>query len=126
MAFKLKSLYSLLTISILLSGCELKLQEKLNEIKIPLLKRDQSQKKIIEKKTVFVAWNKGQIEDYKKQGWEIIKSETEDITCTWKTKRAKRGCNLDKDKGCRITIPDQIGKRIKYSLEREIDMTTNK
>ena len=59
------------------------------------------------------------IKVYVDKGWKISNSISKEVTCTWKTQKANRKCNIDKDKGCRITVPDKMGLEIKYNLERE-------
>ena len=52
----------------------------------------------------------------------LLNNPFDEIISFWKTKKSKRGCDLEKDKGCRITVPDQIGKEIIYNLERKSGM----
>ena len=43
---------------------------------------------------------------------------SEEKVCTWKTERANNKCDIDRDKGCRITKPDIIGETTIYLLEK--------
>ena len=73
---------------------------------------------IIEEKKVSISCKKSDINDFLVDGWSIKNEVKREIPCTWKVKKAKRGCDLNKDKGCRITVPDKMGKQIQYQLER--------
>ena len=56
------------------------------------------------------------IDDYVKDGWKVTDVTEKDVTCTWKSIKATPNCNLEKDKGCRITVPDKKGKKVNYVL----------
>ena len=58
------------------------------------------------------------ISKYTDNGWVVVKEYTEEKICTWKSVRATKDCNLEKDKGCKITMPDKIGQEKIYLLER--------
>ena len=58
------------------------------------------------------------ISKYTNDGWVIVKEYSEEKICTWKSVPATKDCNLEKDKGCKITKPDKIGKEKIYLLER--------
>ncbi len=115
MNFSQKAICTLLPIGIILSDCEV-INEK---VKTTLPKEADVEKQITEQKTVFIKCGVGDIDNYLKDGWEIVSSQTKEVTCTWKTKRARRGCNLKLDKGCRIRIPDKVGEETQYSLEKK-------
>ncbi len=59
------------------------------------------------------------IDSYLKSGWKVINKSSNNVTCSWKTIKANKECNLIKDKGCRLTVPDQTGLEIIYLLERD-------
>ena len=48
----------------------------------------------------------------------IVKEYSKEKICTWKSVPATKDCNLEKDKGCKITMPDKIGQEKIYLLER--------
>ena len=52
------------------------------------------------------------------EGWQIIKEYSEEKICTWKSVKATKNCNLEKDKGCKIIKPDKIGQETIYLLEK--------
>ncbi len=51
-------------------------------------------------------------------GWTIVKEYSEDKICTWKSFPATKDCDMEKDKGCKITTPDKIGEEKVYLLEK--------
>jgi len=58
------------------------------------------------------------ISKYTDDGWVVVKEYTEEKICTWKSVPATKDCDMEKDKGCKITKPDKIGKEKIYLLER--------
>ena len=50
------------------------------------------------------------ISEYTDDGWKIVEEYTEEKICTWKSVPASKDCNMEKDKGCKITKPDKIGE----------------
>ena len=58
------------------------------------------------------------ISDYLDDGWIILKEDSQEKICTWKSVPATRDCNMEKDKGCKITQPDKIGEEKIYLLEK--------
>ena len=74
-----------------------------------------SEKKIMEIK--FSCGENG-ISEYLDDGWSIIKEDSQEKICTWKSVPATKDCDMEKDKGCKITKPDKIGEEKIYLLER--------
>ena len=58
------------------------------------------------------------ISKYTNDGWVVVKEYSEEKICTWKSVPATKNCNMEKDKGCKITMPDKIGQEKIYLLER--------
>ena len=58
------------------------------------------------------------IADFLNDGWVISKEYTEEKICTWKSFPATKDCDMEKDKGCKITTPDKIGEEKIYLLEK--------
>ena len=58
------------------------------------------------------------LKKYIEDGWVILEEYTEEKICTWKSVPATKDCDMDKDKGCKITKPDKIGKESIYLLEK--------
>ena len=58
------------------------------------------------------------ISEYLDDGWIIIEEDSQEKICTWKSIPATKDCDMEKDKGCKITKPDKIGKESIYLLEK--------
>ena len=58
------------------------------------------------------------LEKYISEGWKIKKEYSEEKVCSWKTIAASKDCNIEKDKGCKIVRPDEIGEERIYLLEK--------
>ena len=61
-----------------------------------------------------------EISKYLDDGWVIIKEYSEEKICTWKTVPATKDCDMEKDKGCKLTKPDKIGEEKIYLLEKKL------
>ncbi len=112
-----KFLYPTVLISTLICGCSL-----LNEpekINLPIFNPQKIKKEVTIQKQLSISCNKEDINDYLSKGWKIVKSEEVEVTCSWKAKRSKPGCDMNNDKGCKITVPNKIGKLINYTLEKK-------
>ena len=71
-----------------------------------------------ETKEIRISCGDGSIDELLKEGWVIKKEYSEEKVCSWKTERANKKCNLEKDKGCKIIKPDEIGLETIYLLEK--------
>ena len=73
-----------------------------------------------EKKRMEIKFSCGEdgISEYLDDGWNIIKEDSQEKICTWKSVPATKDCNMEKDKGCKITQPDKIGEEKIYLLEK--------
>ena len=73
-----------------------------------------------EKKRMEVKFSCGEdsISEYLDDGWNILKEDSQEKICTWKSVPATKDCNMEKDKGCKITKPDKIGREKIYLLEK--------
>ena len=58
------------------------------------------------------------ISEYLDDGWNILKEDSQEKICTWQSVPATKDCNMEKDKGCKITKPDKIGVEKIYILEK--------
>ena len=74
-----------------------------------------SEKKMMEIK--FSCGDNG-ISEYLNDGWIILKEDSQEKVCTWKSFPASKDCDIEKDKGCKITKPDKIGEEKIYLLEK--------
>ena len=113
----IKKISQLILTSILLSSCKTAINEDIptpNSEEI-LNERIKSEKKRIEIK--FSCGESG-ISEYLDDGWIILKEDSLEKICTWKSVPASKDCDMEKDKGCKITKPDKIGEEKIYLLEK--------
>ena len=73
-----------------------------------------------EKKRMEIKFSCGDdgISEYLDDGWIILKEDSQEKICTWKSFPATKDCNMEKDKGCKITKPDKVGEEKIYLLEK--------
>ena len=76
----------------------------------------------LEKKRMEVKFSCGDdgISEYLDDGWILLKKESQEKICTWKSVPATKDCDMEKDKGCKITKPDKIGEEKIYLLEKRL------
>ena len=114
---RIKSLTQLLLIMILLSSCRTSIDEEypINNSQEDIKENTNSEKERMEIK--FSCGENG-ISEYLKDGWIILKENSQEKICTWKSVPATKDCDMEKDKGCKITKPDKIGVEKIYLLEK--------
>ena len=73
-----------------------------------------------EKKRIEIKFSCGDegISEYLNDGWVILKEDSKEKICTWKSIAATSDCDMEKDKGCKITKPDKVGVEKIYLLEK--------
>ena len=73
-----------------------------------------------EKRRMEIKFSCGEdgISEYLEDGWIILKEDSLEKICTWKSVPATKGCDMEKDKGCKVTKPDKIGEEKTYLLEK--------
>ena len=73
-----------------------------------------------ENKRIQVKFSCGEegISEYLDDGWIILKEDSQEKICSWISVAATKGCDIEKDKGCKITKPDKIGEEKIYLLEK--------
>ena len=102
---------------ILLTSC----RKTFNEDK-PIINPDvnNNENKNLESKRMEIKFSCGEnrISEYLDDGWTIVKEDSQEKICTWKSIPATKDCDMEKDKGCKITKPDQIGEEKIYLLEK--------
>ena len=59
-----------------------------------------------------------EVSEFLDNGWIIVEEYSEEKICTWKSVPATKNCDMEKDKGCKITLPDKIGEEKVYILEK--------
>ncbi|MBO8231801.1 alpha-2-macroglobulin [Prochlorococcus marinus str. MU1402] len=74
----------------------------------------------LEKKKMEIKFSCGEdgISEYLDDGWVILKEDSQEKICTWKSVPATKDCDMEKDKGCKLTKPDKIGVEKTYLLEK--------
>ena len=114
----IKNFSQIILITIFLSSCRTSinkenqrknLEKNINDI-------SSSEKKIME---IKFSCGDDSISEYLDDGWKIIKEDSQEKICTWKSVPATKDCNMEKDKGCKITKPDKIGEEKIYLLEKQ-------
>ena len=114
---RIKYFSQILLIGIFLSSCKTSINKE-----IPLIKPNENINENInsEKKRMEIKFSFGEngISEYLDDGWNILKEDSQEKICTWKSVPATKDCNMEKDKGCKITMPDRIGEEKIYLLEK--------
>tara|TARA_Y100001968_G_C19405648_1_gene743482 strand:- start:34 stop:375 length:342 start_codon:yes stop_codon:yes gene_type:complete len=103
----------LLIVTVLITGCT----ERTKKLFMPKQTTDIEIQET-ETITVNISCNTENIDNYLNDGWKIINQNEIKTTCSWKSVKSSKGCDIDLDKGCRITVPDKTGTEIEYLLER--------
>ena len=104
-------------ILIILSACKTSIN---NEELIKDSKNPKSELESTAKSKMELRFSCGEdgISEFLNDGWIIVDERSEEIICTWKSVPASKDCDIEKDKGCKLTIPDEIGEEKIYLLER--------
>ena len=103
----------------LVSGCKT-LEKKATEIKNSFGIQS-SKENIKNKNSIEITVSCGEnsnLEKYINEGWAIKQEYSEEKVCSWKTVAASKDCDLEKDKGCKVVVPDNVGEEIFYLLEK--------
>jgi len=113
----IKQFLQITLIAIFLSSCRTSINKE-NQRKN--LEKDINEISSSEKKRMEIKFSCGEdgISEYLNEGWKIIKEDSQEKVCTWKSVPATNDCNMEKDKGCKITQPDKIGEEKIYLLEK--------
>ena len=113
----IKQYSQIILIAILLSSCKSSINE---EFPTKNLDENVSGNSNSEKKRMEIKFSCGEdgISEYLDDGWIILKEDSQEKICSWKSVPATKDCNMETDKGCKITKPDKIGEEIIYFLEK--------
>ena len=113
----IKQVPILILIAIFLISCKTSTNE---EYPINNLEQNNEVNPNSEKKRMEIKFSCGEdgISEYLDDGWKILKEDSQEKICTWKSIPATKECNMEKDKGCKITQPDKIGEEKIYLLEK--------
>ena len=113
---KIKYFSQILLFAIFLSSCKTSINKD-----TPLINpEDKNNNSNLEKKRMEIKFSRGEdgISEYLDNGWTILKEDFREKVCTWKSVPATKDCDMEKDKGCKITKPDKIGEEKIYLLEK--------
>ncbi len=114
---RIKKFLQLLFIAIFLSSCRTSIIKE-----YPIINSEDTINENMnsEKKTMQIKFSCGDdgISEYLDDGWIILKEYSQEKICTWKSVPATKECDMEKDKGCKITKPDKIGEEKIYLLEK--------
>ena len=114
---KLKKITKLFLLLILLTSCKTTVNKE-------ELIKDSEDKNIEQlntaKNKIELRYSCGEdgISEFLNDGWIIVEEFTEEKICTWKSFPATKDCDMEKDKGCKITAPDKIDEEKVYLLEK--------
>ena len=114
---RIKQFSNILLIAIFLSSCKTSINK---ENPIGNMEENINENTNTEKKRMEIKFSCGKdgISEYLDDGWIILKEDTQEKICTWKSVPATKDCDMEKDKGCKITRPDKIGEEKIYLLEK--------
>ena len=113
----IKQFLKIILIATFLSSCGTSINKE-NQKKI--FEKNINDKPSLDKKRMEIKFSceEDGISEYLDDGWNILKEDSQEKICTWKSVPATKDCNMEKDKGCKITKPDKIGKEKIYLLEK--------
>tara|TARA_B100000886_G_scaffold307510_1_gene240579 strand:- start:675 stop:1025 length:351 start_codon:yes stop_codon:yes gene_type:complete len=114
---RIKQFPQIFIIAIFLSSCKTSINKEfpINNMGENINENNNSPKKRME---IKFSCGKDGISDYLDDGWVILKEDSQEKICTWKSIPATNDCDMEKDKGCKITKPDKIGEEKIYLLEK--------
>ena len=114
---KIKQFSQIILIAIILSSCKTSINKE-----YPIINSEENinENAHSEKKLMEISFSCGEegISEYLDDGWIIKEENSKEKICTWKSVPATKDCDMEKDKGCRITKPDKIGEEKIYLLEK--------
>ena len=113
----IKKFSQILFIVLFLSSCSTSINKEYPKTNID---ENINEKTDSEKKRMEIKFSCGEdgISEYLDDGWIVLREESQEKICTWKSVPATRDCDMEKDKGCKITKPDKIGEEKIYFLEK--------
>ena len=114
---RIKNFSQIIFISILLSSCSSSIKQ---EYPIINSEKNINENNKPEKKRMEIKFSCGEdgISKYLEDGWVILKEDSQEKICTWISIPATKDCDMEKDKGCKITKPDKIGVEKIYLIEK--------
>ena len=114
---RIKNFSQIIFISIFISSCSTSINKE-----YPIINSEENIKENNnpEKTRMEIKFSCGEegISKYLDDGWVILKEDSQEKICTWISIPATKDCDMEKDKGCKITKPDKIGIEKIYLLEK--------
>ena len=116
---KIKQLSQIFLLLIFLTSCKTSINNQDPIINTEEIINENNNPK---KQTMEIKFSCGDegISEYLNDGWIILKEDSQEKICTWKSFPATKDCDMEKDKGCKITKPDKIGEEKIYLLEKSL------
>ena len=113
----IKNFSQIILFTIFLSSCRTSIDKEfpLKNLEENIIENSNSENKRME---IKFSCGEDRISEYLDDGWNILKEDSQEKICTWKSVPATKDCNMEKDKGCKITKPDKIGEEKTYLLEK--------
>ena len=114
---RIKQLSQIFLIIFVLTSCKTSINKESPEIN---LEESTNENEISESKRMEIKFSCGEdeISKYLDDGWIILKEDSQEKICTWKSVPSTKDCDMEKDKGCKITKPDKIGEEKIYLSEK--------
>jgi len=113
---KLIKIFRILILVNLLTSCQFIDNFKTSVIKDNNEKESKAKFKNKETLELRISCGQGDLKEFLEKGWKVEKEYSEEKICSWKSVPANKKCNMERDKGCKITKPDVIGKETYYLL----------
>ena len=113
----IKQFSQLFFVLILLTSCKTSINKK-ESIMNPQKINKEINNSEKERMEIKFSCGDNRITEFLDDGWIIIKEDSQEKICTWKSFPATKDCDMEKDKGCKITMPDVIGEEKIYLLEK--------
>ena len=116
---RIKKISQLILTAILLSSCKKAINQ---DIPTPNSEENINEITNSTKKRMEIKFSCGDdsLSEYLDDGWIILKEDSQEKICTWKSVAATKDCDMEKDKGCKITKPDKIGEEKIYLIEKQL------
>ena len=114
----IKKVSEIFCILILLTSCRTSVNKDFPTINSEVDIEEKNNNSGKERMEIKFSCEKDNISEYLKDGWIILKEDSQEKICTWKSVPATKDCDMEKDKGCKITKPDKIGEEKIYLLEK--------
>ena len=114
---RIKQLSQIFLIFFVLTSCKTSIN---NDSPVINSEENTNENEISDSKRMEIKFSCGEdgISKYLDDGWVILKEDSQEKICTWKSVPSTKNCDMEKDKGCKISTPDKIGEEKIYLLEK--------